>query len=45
MLFADVDCDGDIDTVDALQILRHLAALPVQQYEGCIGIGETLAPG
>jgi hypothetical protein len=30
----DVDCDGDIDTVDALRILRHVAGLQILP-QGC----------
>ena len=42
----DVDCDGDVDTVDALQELRHVAALPAAQNDPCPGIGTTAAiPG
>jgi hypothetical protein len=39
----DIDCDGDVDTVDALLILRHVAALSVNLPEGCpvIGTGES----
>lgn len=33
--WGDFDCDGDVDAVDALQILRYLAALEVQQSEAC----------
>ena len=36
----DVDCDEDVDSVDALKILRHVAALPVSQTEPCRDIGE-----
>ncbi len=37
--FGDVDCDGDVDAVDALKIMRHVAALPVSQNEPCPNIG------
>jgi hypothetical protein len=36
----DVNCDGDIDAVDALQILRSVAALPVNQSGACPEIGS-----
>ncbi len=32
----DVDCDGDVDSVDALQVLRHVAGLP--SSGGCMGL-------
>jgi len=38
-LMGDVDCDADVDSVDALKILRHVAALSVQQTEPCRDIG------
>jgi hypothetical protein len=38
----DVDCDGDIDAVDALVILRHVAGLPVDNGDGCTPIGDPL---
>jgi len=41
-LFGDVDCDNDVDSVDALKILRNLVALPVSQTEPCADIGESL---
>lgn len=31
----DVDCDGDVDSVDALRILREVAALPNELPVGC----------
>lgn len=40
--FGDMDCDGDVDAVDALQILRFVAALPVAQDEPCTDIGDPL---
>ncbi len=39
----DVDCASDIDTVDALKILRHAAGLPVSQGPGCPQIGQTVS--
>jgi hypothetical protein len=42
----DVDCDGDVDSVDALGGLRHIADLSVSQSEPCPDIGTTAAiPG
>lgn len=35
----DVDCDGDVDAVDALQILRDVAGLGANQQQGCPPIG------
>jgi hypothetical protein len=40
--WGDVDCDGDLDSADALGILRSLAALPVNQEEGCPMIGDVV---
>lgn len=34
-LWADVDCGGVVDAVDALKVLRHVAGLPVQQPDDC----------
>jgi len=39
-LFGDVDCDNDVDSVDALKILRNLVALAVSQTEPCADIGQ-----
>lgn len=39
----DVDCDGDTDTVDALGLLRYVAALEVAQEPGCPEIGSEVA--
>lgn len=36
----DVDCDGDEDAVDALTLLRYVAALPVDLPSGCAAIGS-----
>ena len=35
----DVDCDGDVDSVDALKVLRHVASLSVAQTEPCRDLG------
>lgn len=40
----DVDCDGDADAVDALTLLRWVAALPVHQHEDCMEIGALFGP-
>lgn len=34
-LWGDDDCDGDVDSVDALKTLRHVASLPVSQTQPC----------
>jgi hypothetical protein len=44
-VFGDVDCDGDVDSVDALGILRSIAALPVNQEAGCPEIGDEVLVG
>jgi len=36
----DVNCSGVVDAVDALQILRHVASLPVNLPDGCPDIGS-----
>lgn len=36
----DVDCDGDVDSVDSLKQLRHVAGLSVSQEPGCPAIGS-----
>ena len=42
----DVDCDGDVDAVDALKDLQHVAVLPVAQNDPCPDVGTTAAiPG
>ncbi len=42
----DVDCNGSVDAVDALKILRHVAGLTVNLEPGCppIGGGPTPTP-
>jgi hypothetical protein len=42
-IFGDVDCDGDVDSVDAQKELRHVAVLPVSQTEPCPDIGSEVA--
>jgi hypothetical protein len=39
-VFGDMDCDDDVDAIDALQILRYLAAMPVNLPQGCPELGE-----
>ena len=34
-VFGDVDCNGNVNSVDALKILRYVAGLPVSQPQGC----------
>jgi hypothetical protein len=38
-LFGDVDCDGDVDAIDALKILRFVVGLSVSQTKPCPDIG------
>jgi len=42
LYWGDVDCDGDVDAVDALKILRHVVRLAVSQEEPCPDIGSTV---
>jgi hypothetical protein len=37
-----VDCNGIVDAVDSLLILRHNVGLPVTQNEPCMDIGQPL---
>ncbi len=39
----DVDCNGDVSSVDALKELRHVAELSVSQNEPCPDIGAEVA--
>ena len=41
--WGDVNCSGDVEAVDALQILRHLVRLPVLQQEPCPDMGVTVS--
>ncbi|MDT7943806.1 MAG: hypothetical protein RQ985_04565, partial [Dehalococcoidia bacterium] len=41
--WGDVNCSGDVDAVDALQLLRHTVQLPVSQQEPCPDIGVTVS--
>jgi len=38
--WGDHDCDDDVDAVDSLQELRHVAGLPVNQADDCPEIGS-----
>jgi hypothetical protein len=38
-----VDCDGDLDAIDALKVLRYVAQLPVSQTQPCPLIGANVA--
>ena len=38
-VFGDVDCSGQVDGGDALDILRYVVLLPVTLPDGCPGIG------
>jgi len=44
-IWGDVDCDSDVDSVDALGILRKLVAFPVNQQPGCPEIGAEVLVG
>ncbi len=39
-LRGDIDCNGGIDSVDALQVLRYTAKLPVAQEPSCPQLGS-----
>ena len=39
-IFGDVDCDDDVDSVDARRVLRHVAELPNNLPQGCREIGR-----
>ena len=41
-IWGDVDCDGDVDAVDALAILRDIAAFSVNQQQPCPEIGADV---
>lgn len=47
-VFGDSDCSGEVDLVDSLAILRHVAALPVPPppiAPGCPAIGQLFGAG
>ena len=39
----DVDCDGVVTAVDALQVLRFIAGLPPEQHPGCLPVDAAAA--
>ena len=39
----DPDCDGAVNSVDALKILRYVAGMPYSQHEPCPDIGTVIA--
>ncbi len=39
-----VNCDGAVNSVDALGVLRYSASLPVSQSEPCLDVGQMLPP-
>jgi hypothetical protein len=43
--FGDVNCDGLINAVDALMILRFAASLSVPVSKGCTPLGDPPANG
>jgi len=45
LIQGDVDCDGDVDAVDALKDLQHVAALGFAQTEPCPDIGTVIPVG
>ena len=42
ILWGDVDCDGDVDAVDAFAILSHIVAFAVNQVQPCPAIGDAI---
>lgn len=41
-VFADNDCDGDVDAVDGLKGLQDVAGLPYSQNDPCTPLGESV---
>jgi hypothetical protein len=41
----DLDCDDDVDSVDALRVLRHVAGLGNNLPQGCEPLGRVAAAG
>lgn len=41
----DVDCDGDVDVLDALKELQYIAGLAVVQSEPCPDVGTAIPAG
>jgi hypothetical protein len=44
-VWGDVDCSGEVTSVDALKILRYVALLAVAQNEPCADIGASAVSG
>ena len=42
---ADLDCDGKVTSIDALQLLRFSAGLPVEQNNPCPNLGTAIGGG
>ena len=42
LAWGDVDCNGTVDPVDGLKLLRFDAGLSVDQEEGCPEIGDEV---
>jgi hypothetical protein len=40
-----VDCDGAVNPIDSLKVLRFAAGLPATQSEPCTNIGQTIGGG
>lgn len=40
-VFGDMDCDSDVDAVDALRILRYVVGLPMNLPDGCAAIQSS----
>ncbi len=41
-LWGDADCDTDIDSIDALKVLRYVAGLPYGAVEQCPPLGAAV---
>ncbi len=41
-LWGDVDCDDDVDSVDALKVLQHVAGIPFDQTGPCFPAGSSV---
>jgi hypothetical protein len=40
--WGDADCNGAVNAVDALQVLRHVAGLPANRPPGCPALGADV---